>query len=97
MPGTISLRVGIIMLALLAGACSSERKDEDVRRFFENGARIGYWPDVGLFKLSQLRGEWDYVATIHGMADDMDFCEKVVEGLRRQASAERYSCRTLNQ
>lgn len=90
-------RIVVIVVALHIAACSSGRNDDDVKRFFERGPKSGYSPDAGLFKLSQLRGEWDYVATIHGMSDDMDFCEKIADGLRRQFPTERYSCRLLNQ
>ncbi len=89
-------RIVVIAVMLLTAACSSERNDDDVKRFFERGPMSGYSPDAGLFKMSQLRGEWDYVATIHGMSDDIDFCEKVADGLRRQFPTEQYSCRLLN-
>lgn len=40
-------------------------------------------------------GEWDRVATIHGMADNMGFCTQIIEALKaagRDTSGSEYSC-----
>ncbi len=86
--------VAVILVALSAG-CSFERDSDDIETYFSRGPMVGNSSDAGLYKHSQSRGEWDYVATFHGMADDLDLCEDVVTSLSAMFPNERYTCRLL--
>ena len=88
--------VAVILVALSAG-CSIERDSDDIETYFSRGPMVGDSPDVGLYKRSPLRGEWDYVATFHGMADDLGLCEDAVASLSAMFPNERYTCRLLNE
>lgn len=85
------------LLALLgASTCSSERKDSDVLAWFAKG-RVGSSQDVGLYKASLFReGEFDYIATIHGMDNDMNFCVEMSTALKARFPDAEYSCRLVN-
>jgi len=94
--GLWELCVPAAVLALLGlSSCSGERSQADVSAFFERG-RIGSSPDVGLYKLSPLRGEWDLVSIVFGMADDQGFCQSLAEQLETKFANESYSCRPVN-
>lgn len=84
-------------IALLGAAtCSGERTDETVRKFFREG-KIGHSVDYGLYQLSELRpGEWDHIASVHGMSDDWELCTKAKEGLEAAYPAVTLDCRPLN-
>ena len=60
-----------------------------------NSGTPGSSPDAGLYKSNSL-GEWDHVATVHGMIDDMAFCDNVVTALKATYPDQRYACRLLN-
>jgi hypothetical protein len=98
--GAICLAAFVITLTFgCAGAngpFSSERAIDDVTSFFTGRARFGMSPDAGLCKYSDLLGQWDHVATFHGMADDVGLCESTVRALRETHPQERYTCRLLN-
>ena len=88
--------LGIVMVApMLLGSCVAGRDHDDVRQYFERG-KVGASPDVGLMKRNRINQEWDYVATIHGMDDDMAFCQDVVSSLGPQFPRQEYSCSVLN-
>lgn len=53
----------------------------DVTSFFAGGAKFGMSPDAGLYKHSDPRGQWDHIATFHGMADDVGLCESTMRAL----------------
>jgi hypothetical protein len=88
----------IVACVLLSVGCSpQERRSEDVTAFFAKGAKVASSPDAGLYKHAALSDEWDHVATVHGMIDDMAFCDTVVNALKAKFPNERYACRMLNQ
>ena len=85
------------ILVTLSAGCSLERDSDDIETYFSRGPMVGNSSDAGLYKHSQSRGEWDYVATFHGMADNLDLCEDVVTSLSVIFPNERYTCRLLNE
>ena len=94
------LLVPVILVLLLLG-CSQEAATRDpsaaVAEFFQTQGPVGSSPDVGLYQGSQYRpGEYDHVATIHGLGNDRSFCEELVELLKRDSSGYDYECRPLN-
>lgn len=95
--GTLRRVVPFVLVVVTLG-CARQRDAEDVAALFAS-RRVGDSRDAGLYKRASIAdrvGEWDHVATIHGMADDMDFCETLVEALKVRSSADQYSCRLLN-
>ncbi len=89
--------IAVIIAAICVISCSKERDDSDVKKFFEKG-RFGGEPDAALLRKSSLTGNWDYVATFHGMTSptDMDICQVAVEGLHQKYPNAEYSCSPLN-
>ena len=91
-------RLLIFACVLLSVGCSPrEPRSEDVTAFFAKNAKVGSSPDVGLYKHTALSGEWGHVATVHGMDDDMAFCDTVLNALKATYPDQRYACRLLNQ
>ncbi len=89
--------IGLAAIALLtAASCSGKRDADSVLAFFAKG-KIGYSVDYGLYQQSELRtGEWDHVATVHGMSDDLDFCTKVRKSMETAFPGSSFDCRPLN-
>jgi hypothetical protein len=66
----------IFVVSIALAACQSslttkkqsERAVDDLTLFFTSGAHFGMSSDAGLYKKgSRPGGEWDHIATIHGM------------------------------
>lgn len=96
-------RTCALLLFTVAAACSTpaanvkERTTEDATRFFTAGPRIGFSGDAGLYRYSPMMGEWQHVATIHSMGNDIDFCETIAKALKTQPMQETFTCRLLNE
>lgn len=89
--------IGVVITALCIISCSKERSDSEVKKFFELG-RFGGESDVALLRKSSLTGNWDYIATFHGMTSptDMDICQATIELLHQKYPNAEYSCSPLN-
>jgi hypothetical protein len=94
-------RITIACVLFLLGSLScdywpSKASEEDLLRFLDRRGPIGSSADVVLMKRSPLRGEWDDIAVLYGMADDADLCSKVSNLLMREYPGEEWSCRAAN-
>jgi len=80
-----------------AATDTRERGYEEATRFFVKGARIGMSPDAGLYKKSEPRSQWDHVATIHSLSDDMALCQTIAETLNAKGGEGTFVCRLMNE
>lgn len=74
----------IVLSAIFAMAtltsCGKPSSLDAPKEFFST-TKVGKSPDYGIFKG---QGNDDHVATVHGFADDLSICLKLVEKLTKQ-------------
>jgi hypothetical protein len=87
----------LVIIVICVISCSKKRDDSEVKKFFELG-KFGSESDVALLRKSALTGNWDYIATFHGMTSptDMDICQATTAGLHQKYPNAEYSCSALN-
>jgi hypothetical protein len=91
-----ALITSIFITLLCITACTKEHYDNSVKEFFAKG-QIGDESDAALLRKSSLTGNWDNIATFHGMISpsDMDMCQTVVNEFRQKYPEVEYTCSPL--
>lgn len=93
MPKLIGLML-IMLICLIGCNVQNETDQEAVKKFFATH-RIGSSPDYAVMKNGT-----DHLLTIHGYANDLDVCLKLIEPYNRDASLStfsgKYTCVPLN-
>lgn len=89
-------RLAFAALALCLAGCTDkyEAQQAGLQRYVARH-KIGTAPDVYLRKMNMV-GEWEPVALIFGMSDDLLFCTEIAEAYMRQYPASEYTCTVEN-
>lgn len=87
----------IFLILVFTVHCSKVKDESTVKDFFRKN-QIGSSADVGLFKSNWHDSGSYMIATFHGMYDDMEICNDVVNMLRKNEdyNSDKYYCSFIN-
>lgn len=90
------MRLVLLAALVVLTGCSDdyEAQQAGLQRYVA-GHKVGTSSDVYLRKLNMI-GDWEPVALIFGMSDDMAFCVEVAEAYMQQYPASQYKCTVEN-
>lgn len=95
MKSSVLLLMCSIAAAMILGCGAAQRDPEAVTQFFR-AAKVGNAPDAALMKRREVvdTDQWDHVATIHSMSDDLEICREIAAHLTK--GSDQYTCLLLN-
>lgn len=88
-------QVLLVAVIALAGCADDYEAQQAGLQKYVAGHKIGTASDVYLRKLNMV-GDWEPVALIFGMSDDLGFCVEIAEAYMRQYPASEYTCTVEN-